>query len=47
MGENAALIKIADSDIKIINDKVFEGNISLNLKKDNALKGIFLKEKNC
>ena len=45
MGENAALIKIADSDIKIINDKVFEGNISLNLKKDNALKGIFLKEK--
>jgi hypothetical protein len=45
MGENAALIKIADSDIKIINDKVFEGNISLNLKKDNNHKDMLLKEK--
>lgn len=45
MGENTALIKMAGSDIKIINDKVSEGNISLNLKKDNALKGKFLKEK--
>ncbi len=43
MGENATLIKIADSDIKIINDSALEGNISL--KKDNTPQDILLKEK--
>jgi len=43
MGENAKLTKIADSDIKIINDSTLERDISL--KKDNTPKDILLKEK--
>jgi pyruvate carboxylase len=43
MGGNAILTKIADSDIKIINDCALEGNISL--KKDNTPKDMLLKEK--
>jgi len=45
MGENATLIKIADFDIKIINDRALGGNISLNLKKDNTPEDMLLKEK--
>ncbi len=43
MGENAILTKIANSDIKIINDSALEGSISL--KKYDSPKEIPAKEK--
>lgn len=45
MGENTTLVKMAGSDIKIINESALGGNISLNLKIDHAPKDLFLKEK--
>ena len=43
MGENATLVEIADSDIKIINDSALDR--SLSLKKDNAPQDMYIKEK--